>query len=144
MTRLNRNITLIFMLFGYGFIAMLSLIAVTSVIATISTGMALRRQEFAMLYSAGMTPGGMNKMLNLESLMYGLKFLLIGIPVGLALSYLIYRAMGATAEFAFALPWIAVAISTLAVMLLTFSTMRYGKRKLRRISIVEAIRNEAI
>jgi CheY-like chemotaxis protein len=43
-----------------------------------------------------------------------------------------------------ALPWSAVAISAVAVMLLTFGTMRYGKRKLRRISIVEAIRNEAI
>jgi putative ABC transport system permease protein len=144
MTRLNRNITLIIMLFGYGFIAMLSLIAVTSVIATISTGMSLRRQEFAMLYSAGMTPEGMNKMLNLESLLYGMKSLLIGIPVGLALSYLIYLAMGATAEFAFKLPWSVIVISGTAVMLLTFGTMHYGKRKLRKINIVEAIRNEAV
>ena len=143
-TRFNRNITLIFMLFGYGFITMLSLIAVTSVISTISTGMTLRRQEFAMLYSAGMTPEGMNKMLNLESFLYGLKSLIIGTPVGLALSYLIYVAMGATADFAFELPWSAITISAAAVMLLTFGTMRYGKRKLSRVSIVEAIRNEAI
>jgi len=144
MTRLNRNITLIVMLFGYGFIAMLSLIALTSVIATISTNMRLRRQEFAMLYSAGMTPEGMDKMLNLESLLYGLKSLLIGLPIGLALSYMIYRAMAETMDFAYEFPWIAVTISAAAVMLLTFGTMRYSKRKLSGISIVEAIRNEAI
>ena len=143
-TRLNRNITLIFMIFGYGFIAMLSLIAVTSVIATISTGMALRRQEFAMLYSAGMTPGGMNKMLSLESLLYGLKSLIIGLPMGVALSYLIYLAMGNVAEFAYQPPWSAMFISAAAVMLLTFGTMRYGKAKLNKISIVEAIRSEAV
>ena len=93
LARLNHNITMIVMLFGYGFIAMLSLIAVTSVIATISTGMALRTQEFAMLYSAGMTSNGMNKMLNLESLMYGMKSIFIGLLVGLALSYLIYMGL---------------------------------------------------
>jgi putative ABC transport system permease protein len=144
MTRLNRNITLIVMLFGYGFITMLSLIAVTSVIATISTGMALRRQEFAMLYSAGMTPYGMNKMLNLESLLYGAKSLLIGLPVGLALSYMIYLGMSNTFQFPYVPPLNAIFISAAAVMLLTFGTMRYGKRKLDRISIVEAIRNETL
>ena len=144
LTRLNQNIRLIVMLFGYGFIAMLSLIAVTSVIATISTNMKLRRKEFAMLYSTGMTPEGMDKMLNLESLLYGLKSLLIGLPVGLALSYLIYSAMTATMDFAYEFPWLAVAISAAAVMLLTFGTMRYSRRKLGGISIVEAIRNEAI
>jgi putative ABC transport system permease protein len=91
-----------------------------------------------------MTPEGMNKMLNLESLLYGLKSLLIGVPVGLALSYLLYLAMSGTAEFAFELQWSAIAISVAAVMLLTFGTMRYGRKKLGKISIVEAIRNEAI
>lgn len=143
-TRLNRNLTMAIMLFGYGFIAMLSLIAVTSVIATISTNMALRKQEFAMLYSTGMTSEGMNKMLNLESLLYGLKSLLIGLPVGLALSYLIYWAMTGTAEFAYEFPFRTMAISAAVVMLLTFGTMRYGKKKLNKISIVEAIRSEVV
>jgi putative ABC transport system permease protein len=123
---------------------MLSLIAITSVITTISTGMALRRQEFAMLYSAGMTPKGLNKMLNLESLLYGIKSLSIGVPAGLAVSYLIYTAMAESIEFAFKFQWNAVAVSAAAVMLLTFGTMRYGKRKLRKISIVEAIRGEVV
>lgn len=143
-TELNRNIVLIIMLFGYGFIAMLSLIAVTSVVATISTNMALRKQEFAMLHSVGMTPGGMNKMLNLESLMYGIKSLAIGLPIGTALSYLMYFAMSNTIEFAYQLPWSSMAISAACVMILTFGTMRYGKRKLNKISIVDAIRRENV
>jgi putative ABC transport system permease protein len=104
--------------------------------------MALRRQEFAMLHSAGMTPVRMKKMLNLESLLYGLKSLMIGLPIGIALSYLIYKAMSLTVNFAYQLPISAILISAASVMLLTFGTMRYGKRKLGKISIVEAIRNE--
>lgn len=144
MTRVNQNIVTVIMLFGYGFIAMLSLIAVTSVVSTISTGMALRKQEFAMLYSAGMTPEGMDKMLNLESLLYGLKSLLIGLPVGLGLSYLIYQAMATEISFSFKLPLPAIVISSIAVLLLTFGTMRYGKAKMKKINIVEAIRSETI
>ena len=142
MTRMTRSITQIISLFGYGFIAMLSLIAVTSVIATISTGMALRRREFAMLYSAGMTSAGMKKMLNLESFLYGLKSLAIGLPIGWGLSYLIHLGMSNMAEFAYQPPWSATLISVAAVLLLTFSTMRYGKHKLNKVSIIEALRNE--
>jgi len=144
MTRMTRSITQIVSLFGYGFIAMLSLIAVTSVVATISTGMALRRREFALLYSAGMTSEGMKKMLNLESLLYGFKSLIIGLPISVALSYLIYMGMRNMAEFAYQPPWGAMLVSVAAVLLLTFCTMRYGKRKLNKVSIVEAIRNEAV
>jgi len=143
-TRLNRNLTLIIMMFGYGFIAMLSLISVTSVVATITTAMALRRQEFAMLFSVGMTRAGMDKMLNLESLLYGLKSLMIGLPVSLALSFLIHQAIIHVLVFAYRPPITAMVISAAAVMALTFATMRYGKRKLQNISIIEAIRDESV
>ncbi len=143
-TRINRNITTIVKLFGYGFIALLSLIAVTSVVSTISTGMALRTQEFAMLYSAGMTPSGMDKMLNLESLLYGFKSLMIGLPLGSLLSYVLYLALKGIAEFPFELPWASMLISCVAIMLLTFGTMRFGKMKMRKINIIDAIRNETL
>lgn len=144
MTRLNRNVVLVVSLFGYGFIAMLALIAITSVVSTISTNMALRKQEFAMLYSAGMTPEGMDKMLNLESLLYGMKSLLIGLPIGWGISYLLYKVMSGTAVFAYEFPLDAMLISIVAVLILTFGTMHYSKRKLNKISIVEALKSEVV
>lgn len=141
-TRINQNILLVIMLFGYGFIGMLSLIAVTSAITTISTGMELRRQEFAMLYSAGMTPRGMDKMLHLEGLLYGIKSLAFGLPIGVGLSIAMHRMMENVFVFRYALPWDAMLISAAAVLTLTFSTMQYGKRKFRKVSIVDAIRSE--
>ena len=48
-------IYLLTMIFVYGFIGMLSLIGITSVISTIFTNIRLRAQEFAVLKSVGMT-----------------------------------------------------------------------------------------
>ena len=55
------NLQNLVMFFIYGFIGLLSLIAITSVVTTISTNLALRKQEFAMLKSIGMTKKGLKK-----------------------------------------------------------------------------------
>ena len=49
---------LIISIFLYGFISLITLIGVTNIFNTISTNVALRRREFAMLKSVGLTPGG--------------------------------------------------------------------------------------
>ena len=67
----------------YGFISLVTLIGVTSVFNTITTSMALRRKEFAVLRSIGLTPKQFNKMIAFESVFYGLKALLYGIPLGI-------------------------------------------------------------
>ncbi len=66
--------------FAYGVIAVIALIGLTSIINTITTGMELRRKEFAALFSAGMTKKEFSRMLSLESLFVGTKALLIGPP----------------------------------------------------------------
>lgn len=45
----------------YGFVILISLIAVANVFHTISTNLMLRRKEFAMLRSMGMSPGDLAK-----------------------------------------------------------------------------------
>ncbi len=46
----SRNMVTIVNVFSYGFIVLISLIAVANVFNTISTNVALRRREFAMLF----------------------------------------------------------------------------------------------
>lgn len=137
--RINRDITRLMMTFIYGFVGMLTLIAITSVVGTISTNINLRAQEFAVLASVGMTEAGLRRMLNLESLLYGLKALLIGLPLALALYYLLYKAIGISIGFDFIWPYEGVLISIIAVMLITFGTMRHSSRKLSGKSIVETL-----
>ena len=58
--------------FSYGFIILISLIAMANVFNTISTSISLRRREFAMLRSVGLTQKGFRRMMDYECLIYGL------------------------------------------------------------------------
>lgn len=142
--RQTRNILSVYQLFIYGFVVMLSLIAVTSVIGTISTTIALRKREFAMLSSVGMTPKGVRKMLNLESLFYGVRALVFGLPLGVLASYLIYTAFMESISYPFVWPWQSMLACIAAVFLLTFATMRYARHKQKRDNIVDSLRGENI
>lgn len=141
MSEINKNLNMLVMIFVYGFVGMLTLIAVTSVVGTISANINLRAREFAMLSSVGMTQGGLRRMLNLESLFYGLKALYIGLPLALMLYYLLYRALKLTIDFAFIWPWQGVLICIAAVMLITFGTMRYSVNRLKEKNIVETLKD---
>lgn len=140
----NRNISMLVMIFVYGFVALLSLIGVTSVVTTISTSIALRTREFAMLRSVGMTERGVAKMLNYESVLYGIKALLWGIPIGLLVCLLMYRAMTSVMEFAFIWPVSSMVISVVVIFILTFTTMSFARRKERQGHIVDALRQDII
>ena len=143
MATMNR-ILLIVSIFCYGFIALMGLITVTSVLNTITTNMQLRRREFAMLQSIGMTPKGMNKMVCFESLFYGLKAMLYALPIGIGVCYLLYRSLSGVYLFPFSLPWSAILIAIAAVFVLVFVTMWYSTAKMRKQNIVESIRQESV
>ena len=84
-------IVLVISIFLYGFIGVITLIGITNIFNTITTNMNLRKKEFAMLKSIGMTKKEFNRMIRLESIFYGVKSLIIGIPIGIALSYGMYN-----------------------------------------------------
>ena len=139
----NRNILFIVNLFAVVFIAMISLIAVANVFNTISTNIKLRRREFAMLRSVGMSDREFNKMMRYECLLYGLRTLLFGLPISGILSWLIYKGMfigGSEIDFIF--PWGSLAVSILGVFLVIFITMIYAAEKIRKENIIEALRDD--
>jgi putative ABC transport system permease protein len=142
--RLNRNLGLLLTVFVLGFVGLLSLIAVTSVVGTITTSMALRHQEFAMLQSVGMTPKALLRMLNYESLLYGIKALIIGLPLGVAVSVLLYCAMGGVLVFDYIAPVQSLLISVAAVLIIVWCTMRYSASRLRKYNIADTIRLETV
>lgn len=139
----NRNILFIVNLFAVVFIAMISLIAVANVFNTISTNIKLRRREFAMLRSVGMSDREFNKMMRYECLLYGLRTLLFGLPISGILSWLIYKGIfigGSEIDFIF--PWGSLAVSILGVFLVIFITMIYAAEKIRKENIIEALRDD--
>ena len=142
--KLMRNLILVIKILLYGFISLVTLIGVTSVFNTINTSINLRRKEFAMLRSVGLSPRGFNKILSFESIFFGLKSLLYSIPVSIAVSYLIYKNILGIVDMEFILPIKPIIISILAVFIIVFITMRYSARKIKKENILEAIREENI
>ena len=138
----NRNVITIIRVFAYGFIVLISLIAAANVFNTISTNISLRRREFAMLKSVGMTQEGFRRMMNCECLLYGSKALLLGLPVSCGITYLIYRAVTTAYETSFHLPWAAIGIAVLSVFLVVFATMMYSMSKVKKDNPIDALKNE--
>lgn len=132
-------------IFLYGFITVIALIGITNIFNTITTNMNLRRREFAMLKSIGMTKKEFNRMIRLESFFYGMKSLIIGIPIGCALSYGIYKVlMSGDLIIRYKLPISAILISAIAVFLLITTIMKYSINKINKQNIIETIRNDNI
>ena len=140
----ERMLVLIIRVFSYGFIILISLIAVANVFNTISTSIMLRRREFAMLKSIGLGEKGFRRMMNYECVIYGAKSLLFGLPVSFAVSYWIFRASADLYDQAFTVPWYAVALAAGSVFLVVFATMLYATAKIRRDNPIDALKTETL
>ena len=142
--KMMNNLFTLVAIFLYGFIIVISLIGITNIFNTITTNMNLRKQEFAMLKSIGMTSKEFKKMIRLESVFIGAKSLLIGILIGVCLSYLIYHFMIEESNLPFKLPILALIISIIVVYLLITILMKYSMNKINKENTIETIRNENI
>lgn len=140
----SRSVVMIIAIFAYGFIIVISLIGITNVFNTINTSMRLRSKEFAMLKSIGMTKKEFNRMIRLESLFYGVKSLLFGIPLGLLGGYAIFRATGNAIMLNYSFPTMAVLISIVFVFCVVWIIMRASISKVNKQNIIETIRNDNI
>ena len=140
--KIMNNLFTLIAIFLYGFIIVISLIGITNIFNTITTNMELRKQEFAMLKSIGMTSKEFKRMIRLESLFMGIKSLLFGILIGIILSYLIY--LSSDSDIPYKLPIVAIIISILVVFILISLIMKYSLNKINKQNTIETIRNENI
>ena len=139
------NMILVIKILMYGFIGLITLIGVTSVFNTISTSMALRKREFAVLRSIGLTRKGFNKILFFESLFFGLKSLIYAIPVSLGVTIIIHYALADMMSInTIIIPWKAIIISIVSVFVIVLLTMMYSTSKIKKHNIIEQIREENI
>ena len=131
-------------IFLYGFIIVITAIGVTNIFNAITANMELRKPEFAMLKSIGMTTKEFNRMIRLETVFMGIKSLLFSIPIGIGLSYLIYYALDEDQVLKFSIPINAIIIAIVAVFLLITCIMKYSMSKINKQNTIETIRNENI
>ncbi len=140
----QKNLMMTMDVFSYGFITLISLIAVANVFNTISTGVLLRRKEFAVLSSVGMTPTGLRRMLNYECVLYGCKALLYGLPVSIFVTWQIYRVVERSMDTGFYVPVTSILIAVCSVFLVVFATMMYARNRIKGENIIDSIRQESL
>lgn len=137
----ERNIMLVLGTFIYGFIILISLICIANIFNTVTTNVALRRREFAMLRSVGMTPKSFNKMIHFESVFYGLKALLYGLPISLAITLLLHHTQSDVLDIGFSLPWASYGLAVVLIFIIVGATMLYSSAKIKKENIIEALKD---
>ncbi|MDR6550345.1 FtsX-like permease family protein [Paenibacillus qinlingensis] len=142
--RNNEQNMLLIDVFTYGFVALITIISIANIFNTISTSLILKTKEIAMLRSVGMTPKGINKMIHSESVFYGIKSLIYGLPLGVMGMYLIYRAFMGRFNYGFSLPWSSLIGVCAAVFLIVSASMAYGSTKVKNVNIIDALKQENV
>ncbi len=142
--RMMEQIIFLINTFSYVFIALISAIGIANIFNTISTGIILRQKEFAMLKSVGMSPKGFHKMLFFESLLYGIKSLLWGLPISFAVMALLYLVLRQNFAIPFSVPWLQVAVGIGAIFAIVLITVCYGAVKIRKKNVIEGLRKQTL
>lgn len=128
--------------FVYGFVALITAVSMANIFNTISTSVALRKREFAMLRSVGMTPKSFHKMINYESIFYGIKSLAYGLPISAVIMVLIYRSFMYSFSYEFVLPWTSILYVIAAVFVIVSLSMYYASIKVKKANIIDALKQE--
>lgn len=144
------NIILIMSIFMYTFIIIITLISITNIFNTISTSTMLRKKEFAILRSMGMSDKEFNRMIIFESILYSLKALIYGLIISLVLLYLVYSSENdgtliSNIIYLFKnLPYTSIIYSIAITVIVILSTMLYSLSKINKQNIIETIRSDNI
>ena len=126
----------------YGFVIVVSLIGSVNIINTLTTNIILRRREFAILKSIGLTQKGLRKMIILEGMLYGIMGSIYGSIVGTGLSYLLYSSFTYIREFSFSIPWNAIGIATFFALLIGYLSVLSPIRRINKDNLIDTVREE--
>lgn len=125
-----------------GFITLISLISAANVFNTIFTSIRLRRREFAMLKSVGMTGREFMKMMYYECLLLGLRAAVFGLPPAILVAISVYRVISGGVSMKFYFPLLSIALALAGVFLVIFLTMYFTVRGVKKENIVDMLKDE--
>lgn len=136
----DRSFLMAMDILSFGFVTLLTLVAAANAFNTISTNLLLRRREFAMLRSMGMSGRGMRRMMCFESLIYSLHSLIPGVVLATGVSYLVYLVLHVGADTVFRIPWTAIGLAAVGVFLIVSGTIALTMRTIRKANICEELK----
>ena len=125
-------------------IGIITLIGLINMFNAINTTLDVRKREIVSLITIGMEQKQINKMLFIENAISGLLSLLLGITIGLSISYLIYRNNIEYIIYNFEIPWLSIIISAIGITLVITIATIYLKKKLFATDLIETLRKEEV
>lgn len=140
----QRNIAAMIRLFSTSFLILLTVISCANVFNVITTSLNMRKREFAILRSVGMTVNKLFAMLCIENIRNGFVAVSIGGIASLPLCYLLYKSIVVGAVIDFVFPIEAYLIASLAMLAIMFITSIYGLCKIKKGNVITDIRNDFI
>ncbi len=140
----QRNLAAMIKLFSTSFLILLTVISCANVLNVITTSLNMRKREFAVLRSVGMTVNKLFVVLCIENLQNGLIAVLIGGIASLPLCYLLYKSIVVGAAIKFVFPIEAYLIASLAMLAMMFIASLYGLWKIKKGNVITDIRNDFV
>lgn len=125
-----------------GLLLLIALVCAANVFNTITANISLRRRDFGMLKSIGMTEREVNRMMQVECLSYIMETLGISLPVGALVCAAIHRMADRYLGIGIAVPWLMIAGGVIVLVMLVFASTFYAAGKLSGESPMDAIRGE--
>ena len=127
------------------FTVLMTMIIGLNVCNTIANTINVRRNEFAVLRSVGMTDVGLKKMLLLESALYGVKSLIFAIPISLIIHYIMYSLISkGMTPFMFYINLGAYGIAAIMVIFAVVMAMLFSLRNVEKVEIVKELKMGSI
>ncbi len=140
----QRNLAAMIRLFSTSFLILLTVISCANVFNVMTTSLNMRKREFAVLRSVGMTVKELFAMLCIENLWIGLFSVLIGGIASLPLCYLLYKSIVVGAVIRFVYPIGAYLIASLAMIAIMSLASVYGLFKIKKGNVITDIRNDFV
>jgi putative ABC transport system permease protein len=123
-----------------GFTVLVTLIALANMVNVISTGIVMRRKEFAMLRSVGLSPKGFKRMISMETILYGARALIAGIPLSMLATFFMVKASNGVMKFE--IDVLMYLLVTLAVFAIIGISMLMSASKVQNDEIIEVLKED--
>ncbi|MEC4273125.1 ABC transporter permease [Adlercreutzia sp. R25] len=127
------------------FTVILALIAMANVFNTVTNGLILRRREFAVMRSVGLSNRQFRRMIAEECMSFGIAGLVPGLLISALVAWLLWAVVTQSMSgLGFTLPWGYVALAVGLTAAAMGISVAYGMHRCRADSVVEALRADAV
>lgn len=141
----NQMIATVVNVFCLLFAVILALIAMANVFNTVTNSLILRRREFAVMKSVGLSNRQFRAMVAEECVAWCVRGLVPGVLLSLLVSFLLWQVIsGSMTGLPFTLPWSYVALAAAMTIVAVGASVAYGMHRCRADNVVEALRADAV